>query len=149
MILTWTYSASSFSVGGFTISLAEIHCCNTTRAFTQLLLSELPLAILLSLSFSKEVKITYIYKKTMIKASKFLYITSKNYCIFVSINGNYFTIHFYMLRRKTIFYSIFRVVSGSLCRITQYCSVSCQRKDSDFHRFSCGLVAKGSSAKEF
>ena len=37
----------------------------------------------------------------------------------------------------------------SLCRITQYCSVSCQRKDSDFHRFSCGLVAKGSSAKEF
>ena len=37
----------------------------------------------------------------------------------------------------------------SLCRITQYCSVSCQRKDSDFHRFSCGLVVKGSSAKEF
>ena len=31
----------------------------------------------------------------------------------------------------------------------QYCSVSCQRKDSDFHRFSCALVAKGSGAKEF
>ena len=34
----------------------------------------------------------------------------------------------------------------SRCRITQYCSVSCQRKESDFQRFSCGLVAKGSSA---
>ena len=41
------------------------------------------------------------------------------------------------------------LIHCSLCRITQYCSVSCQRKDSDFHRISCALVAKGSGAKDF
>ena len=30
----------------------------------------------------------------------------------------------------------------SHCHITRYCSVQCQRKDWDFHRFACSVVAK-------
>ena len=30
----------------------------------------------------------------------------------------------------------------SRCHITRYCSVECQRKDWDFHRFACAVVAK-------
>ena len=30
----------------------------------------------------------------------------------------------------------------SRCHLTRYCSVQCQRKDWDFHRFACSLVAK-------
>ena len=30
----------------------------------------------------------------------------------------------------------------SRCQITRYCSVQCQRKDWDFHRFACSVVAK-------
>ena len=30
----------------------------------------------------------------------------------------------------------------SRCHITRYCSVQCQRKDWDFHRFACSVVAK-------
>ena len=30
----------------------------------------------------------------------------------------------------------------SRCHITRYCSVQCQRKDWDFHRFACSFVAK-------
>ena len=30
------------------------------------------------------------------------------------------------------------------CHITRYCSVQCQRKDWDFHRFACVVVAKKS-----
>ena len=32
----------------------------------------------------------------------------------------------------------------SRCHITRYCSVQCQRKDWDFHRFACAVVAKKS-----
>ena len=32
----------------------------------------------------------------------------------------------------------------SRCHITRYCSVQCQRKDWDFHRFACSVVAKRS-----
>ena len=32
----------------------------------------------------------------------------------------------------------------SHCHITRYCSVQCQRKDWDFHRFACAVVAKKS-----
>ena len=32
----------------------------------------------------------------------------------------------------------------SRCHITRYCSVECQRKDWDFHRFACAVVAKKS-----
>ena len=32
----------------------------------------------------------------------------------------------------------------SRCHITRYCSVECQRKDWDFHRFTCAVVAKKS-----
>ena len=32
----------------------------------------------------------------------------------------------------------------SRCHITRYCSVQCQRKDLDFHRFACAVVAKKS-----
>ena len=32
----------------------------------------------------------------------------------------------------------------SRCHITRYCSVQCQRKDWDFHRFACVVVAKKS-----
>lgn len=31
------------------------------------------------------------------------------------------------------------LLSCSRCRITKYCSLACQRKDEDFHRFACGL----------
>ena len=30
----------------------------------------------------------------------------------------------------------------SHCHIPHYCSVQCQRKDWDFHRFACSVVAK-------
>ena len=30
----------------------------------------------------------------------------------------------------------------SRCHITRYCSVQCQKKDWDFHRFACSVVAK-------
>ena len=30
----------------------------------------------------------------------------------------------------------------SRCHLTRYCSVQCQRKDWDFHRFACSVVAK-------
>ena len=30
----------------------------------------------------------------------------------------------------------------SRCHITRYCSAQCQRKDWDFHRFACSVVAK-------
>ena len=30
----------------------------------------------------------------------------------------------------------------SCCHITRYCSIQCQRKDWDFHRFACSVVAK-------
>ena len=30
----------------------------------------------------------------------------------------------------------------SRCHITRYCSVQCQRKDWDFHRFACSVVPK-------
>ena len=32
----------------------------------------------------------------------------------------------------------------SRCHITRYCSVQCQKKDWDFHRFACAVVAKKS-----
>ena len=32
----------------------------------------------------------------------------------------------------------------SRCQFTRYCSEQCQRKDWDFHRFSCSVVAKKS-----
>ena len=32
----------------------------------------------------------------------------------------------------------------SRCHITRYCSIQCQRKDWDFHRFACSVVAKRS-----
>ena len=32
----------------------------------------------------------------------------------------------------------------SRCHITRYCSIECQRKDWDFHRFACAVVAKKS-----
>ena len=32
----------------------------------------------------------------------------------------------------------------SRCHIARYCSVQCQRKDLDFHRFACAVVAKKS-----
>ena len=31
----------------------------------------------------------------------------------------------------------------SRCHFTRYCSVQCQRKDWDFHRFACSVVANG------
>ena len=33
-------------------------------------------------------------------------------------------------------------LNGERCHITRYCSVQCQRKDWDFHRFACSVVAK-------
>ena len=35
----------------------------------------------------------------------------------------------------------------SRCHLTRYCSVHCQRKDWDFHRFACSLVAKKLNSK--
>ena len=35
----------------------------------------------------------------------------------------------------------------SRCHITKYCSVECQRKDWDFHRFACSVVAKSATKK--
>ena len=35
----------------------------------------------------------------------------------------------------------------SRCQITKYCSVDCQRKDRDFHRFACSVVAKSATKK--
>ena len=32
----------------------------------------------------------------------------------------------------------------SRCQFTRYCSEQCQRKDWDFHRFACSVVAKKS-----
>ena len=32
----------------------------------------------------------------------------------------------------------------SRCQFTHYCSEQCQRKDWDFHRFACSVVAKKS-----
>ena len=36
----------------------------------------------------------------------------------------------------------------SRCQITHYCSVDCKKKDWDFHRFACLVVAKRSATKE-
>ena len=35
----------------------------------------------------------------------------------------------------------------SRCQITKYCSVDCQKKDWDFHRFACSVVAKSATKK--
>ena len=35
----------------------------------------------------------------------------------------------------------------SRCHITKYCSVECQKKDWDFHRFACSVVAKSATKK--
>ena len=35
----------------------------------------------------------------------------------------------------------------SHCQITKYCSVDCQKKDWDFHRFACSVVAKSATKK--
>ena len=35
----------------------------------------------------------------------------------------------------------------SRCQITKYCSVDCQKKDCDFHRFACSVVAKSATKK--
>ena len=35
----------------------------------------------------------------------------------------------------------------SRCQITKYCSVDCQKKDWDFHRFACSVVAKSAMKK--
>ena len=35
----------------------------------------------------------------------------------------------------------------SCCQITKYCSVDCQKKDWDFHRFACSVVAKSATKK--
>ena len=35
----------------------------------------------------------------------------------------------------------------SRCDITKYCSVECQKKDWDFHRFACSVVAKSATKK--
>ena len=35
----------------------------------------------------------------------------------------------------------------SRCHLTHYCSVQCQKKDWDFHRFACSVVAKKVDSK--
>ena len=35
----------------------------------------------------------------------------------------------------------------SWCHITKYCSVDCQRKEWDFHRFACSVVARSATKK--
>ena len=35
----------------------------------------------------------------------------------------------------------------SRCHLTRYCSVQCQKKDWDFHRFACSVVAKKVDSK--
>ena len=35
----------------------------------------------------------------------------------------------------------------SRCQINKYCSVDCQKKDWDFHRFACSVVAKSVTMK--
>ena len=35
----------------------------------------------------------------------------------------------------------------SRCQITKYCSIDCQKKDWDFHRFACSVVAKSAAKK--
>ena len=37
----------------------------------------------------------------------------------------------------------------SRCHITRYYSVQCQRKDRDFHRFACSVVAKKVNSKAY